>query len=66
MTWRPSAASSVISGHEARAERDRRHARRAAWLRLSRRPTAWPTRTVAAIETPNGTMNMIEAVVMAI
>ena len=32
----------------------------------SRRPTAWPTRTVAAIETPNGTMNMIEAVVMAI
>jgi hypothetical protein len=32
----------------------------------SRRPTAWPTRTVAAIETPNGTMKMIDAVVTAI
>ncbi len=33
---------------------------------LSRRPTAWPTRTVAAIEIPNGTMNRIEAMVSAI
>ena len=32
----------------------------------SRRPAAWPTRTVAASEMPNGTMNMMAAVCSAI
>ena len=34
--------------------------------RGSLRPTAWPTRTVAAIEMPNGTMNTIAAICSAI
>jgi hypothetical protein len=33
---------------------------------LSPRPTAWPTRTVAAMEMPNGTMKRMEAVCSAI
>ena len=32
----------------------------------SPRPTAWPTRTVAAIEIPNGIMNRMAAICSAI
>ena len=41
-------------------ERRSRQSRRGARPAASRRPTACPTRTVAAIEMPNGTMNMID------
>ena len=51
--------------HERRAETDGGKAGATA-AGGSRRPTAWPTRTVAAIEMPNGTMNKMEAVCSAI
>ena len=53
-------------GHERGAERDGGEARPSCASGIAPRPAAWPTRTVAAIEMPNGTMNMMAAVCSAI
>ncbi len=65
MTWRNATITSTIAAMKAApraiAAKPARRVAAASW-----RPTAWPTRTVAAIEMPNGTMNRIAAVCSAI